>query len=49
MSKVLSTFMIIGAIMLFLSTVYYGLTYQTLHDKQQQDVEVSDKYQIQPS
>ncbi|MDX1805860.1 MAG: hypothetical protein R3267_02385 [Paenisporosarcina sp.] len=48
MSKTLANFMGVVAIMLIVSVLYYGITYQALEGKHKSDVQMIDSYQIQP-
>lgn len=49
MSKTLATFMSVAIVMIILSGLYYGITYQSLKNKHESDNQVIDSYQIQPN
>lgn len=48
MSKTLSTFMAAVAMMIILSVLYYGISYQSIKTKHQDDNDVIDSFQIEP-
>ena len=47
MNKTLSTYMTVGFTILIMSTLFYGITYQSLKEKHENDVQVIDQFQIQ--
>lgn len=46
MNKTLATFMSVVAMVMIMSSLYYGITYQSLKQKHEADVEVIDQFQI---
>jgi len=46
MNKTLAAFMTVASMILILVTLYYGLTFQSLEQKHESDVQVIDSFQI---